>query len=1150
MKSDESMAYPTNLSSDPTPGPPHTHRPPSPVPSCVSMKSDESMDYPTNFSSDPTPGLKPPSPVPSCVSMKSDESMDYPTNFSSDPTPGPKPHTHRPPSPVPSCVSMKSDESMDYPTNFSSDPTPGPKPHTHRPPSPVPSCVSMNSDESMDYPTNFSSDPTPGPKPHTHRPPSPVPSCVSMKSDESMAYPTNFSSDPTSGLKCVLHTHTVSSSPTGLTRDLKQTLDQEMDDAMKLVKEKYKSSMKNKYESLFEGNKIQDKKTSLNRIYTQLYIIEGESEGVNTEHEVLQMEKTQRIQRLRDTPINCNEIFAPLLQMHKGGGRVKIRMVLTKGIAGIGKTVFVHKFILDWAEGKSNQDVDFIFMFPFRELNLVKDDEYSLHRLLLDFHPELRGLDTNMYDKCKLLFIFDGLDESRIPLEFSGCQKMSTVTMTSSVGALMSNLIKGELLPSAVIWLTSRPAASTQIPSQYIKRVTEVQGFSDPQKVEYFKKRISDEHQADRVISHITKAKSLHIMCHIPVFCWISATVLQKMFEQDDVEIPRTLTEMYTYFLLVQMSTKSQKYDERDEKDPKELLQSNREVLLKLAKLAFKQLMEGNIMFYDQDLKECGIDVNEASVYAGICTEIFKEESVFHQRKVYSFIHLSFQEFLAAVHVFHFYVVMNTEALQHFSLLYSLLRSAVDEALKSGNGHLDLFLRLLLGISLESNQRLLQGLLTHTESSSESIKEITQYIKHIIRSGLGSSQHLSPGRSINLFLCLLEVKDQSLYKEIQEFLKSETLTENELSPTHCSAIAYMLQMSEEVLDELNLKKYNTSVEGGIRLLPAVRNCRRALCMGSYLTAQSCEIVASALQLQNSPLRELDMSNNDLQDSGVKLLTAGLKNPHCKLEILRLSGCLVTAKGCSYLASALNSNPSHLKELDLTYNHSGESGEKMLSALLKDPDCKLETLKLDFGGQCRIIPGIQKYACELSLDPNTANAFLSLSEGNRKVTRLEEKQPYPDHPDRFDFYEQVLCREGLSGRSYWEAEWDGVAAVAVAYKGISRKGKGPTPTFGHNKNSWRLYCGDSKFSVWHDGKSTDVQAPSPCSNRVGVYLDWPAGTLSFYSVSSETHILKHLHTCNCTFTEPLYAGFRPYSGSVTLHNINSKHRTEKTTEHVE
>ncbi|XP_049326101.1 protein NLRC3-like [Astyanax mexicanus] len=278
-------------------------------------------------------------------------------------------------------------------------------------------------------------------------------------------------------------------------------------------------------------------------------------------------------------------------------------------------------------------------------------------------------------------------------------------------------------------------------------------------------------------MSHIKTARSLRIMCNIPIFCWISATVLQQILTQSDTEIPKTLTEMYCHFLITQTSIKNEKYGESYDRDPEKLLESNRTVLLKLAKLAFKQLMMWNVMFYEEDLRESGIDLTEASVYSGICTEIFREECVLYQRKVYSFVHLSFQEFLAALYVFHCYLIKNNKALEVFNPWFirwtenvpldKLLCVAVDKVLKSQNGHLDLFFRFLLGISLESGQKILQGLLIHTESSSESINRTVQHIKESME-----NEYLPNDRSVNLSLCLTEVKDQHLPRKIQEFLKS------------------------------------------------------------------------------------------------------------------------------------------------------------------------------------------------------------------------------------------------------------------------------------------------------------------------------------------------------------------------------------------
>uniref|UniRef100_A0A674MF56 NACHT domain-containing protein n=1 Tax=Takifugu rubripes TaxID=31033 RepID=A0A674MF56_TAKRU len=773
-------------------------------------------------------------------------------------------------------------------------------------------------------------------------------------------------------------------------------------------------SLKRRCEHVTEGTHEAGSGTLLNKIYTELYITEGQSEEVDTQHEVRQLERTSK-KNIQDTPIKCQDIFKVLSEQQR-----HIRVVLTNGVAGVGKTFSVQKFSLDWAEGLENQDISLVLPLSWRELNLIRDEQHSLLSLLHVFHPTLQKIRAEDLTVWKLLFIFDGLDESRFSLGFNKHQLISDVTQVSSVGVLLVNLIQGNLLPSALIWITSRPAAAYQIPPSCVDRITEVRGFTDSQKEEYFRRRFSDEDLSKRIISHIKASRSLHIMCLIPVFCWITAIVLEDMMTRDQRgELPKTLTDLYSHFLRVQIKRKKQKYGGKQR--PEELTEADKELLLKLGQLAFEHLEKGNIMFYSEDLERCGLDVSEVSVYSGVCTEIFKRESVIFQKSVYCFVHLSIQEFLAAVYMFHRYTRKDTAVMNQFleysepaTSLDDFLRRALRKSLESENGHLDLFVRFLHGLSLESNQRILGGLLDQRNSHPETIQKVLNNLKE------ENSDEFSPDRSINIFHCLMEMKDQSVHQEIQEFLKSGEISERRLSEIHCSALAYLLQMSEEVLDELDLQQYITSVEGRCRLIPAVRNlimsCSkirqmlriiqlhfrsdgRSNCCSTVLNlafpgnecrskvtvfwndasklqtgdAQvrrpllkcvficpiysfsrlsdcslseiSCGSLASALRSNPSHLRVLDLSGNQLKDPGVKQLCGALQDPLCKLETLRLWDCSLSEISCGSLASALRSNPSHLRELDLGYNFLQDSGVKLLCGFLHFPNCRLETLGL-------------------------------------------------------------------------------------------------------------------------------------------------------------------------------------------------------------
>ncbi|RVE65290.1 hypothetical protein OJAV_G00133930 [Oryzias javanicus] len=954
--------------------------------SWMSSRSDLSKDLPVNFRTEPGPSnskdlqlMQEVLPLPfSCLSMKSDMSKDLPVNFGTGPSDSKDLQLMQEVLPLPfSCLSMKSDMSKDLPVNFGTGPSDSKDLQLMQEVLPLPfSCLSMKSDMSKDLPVNFGTGPSDSKDLQLMQEGLPLPfSCLSMKSDMSKDLPVNFRSEPRlSSSKEKSVSEEESRSFCGLSRDVLQDSglcscpqsaegsDPNNNAGLKLLEE-HQISLKKRCEHVNEGTEETGREKLLNRIYTELFITEGLSEDVNTQHEVRQLEAASKISSLHNIPIRCNEIFKVLPDQHGS-----VRVVLTSGVAGAGKSFLVQKFTLDWAEGLENQDISAVVPLSFRELNLIREEQHSLLTLIQMFHPSFQKIPAEQLSVCKLLFVFDGLDESRLSLDFNSGQVVSDVSQKSSVNVLLTNLIQGRLLSSALVWITSRPAAANQIPPSCVSRVTEVRGFTDSQKEEYFRRRFKDEDLSSRIISHIKGSRSLHVMCGVPIFCWITAVVLEDMLTTEQRgELPKTLTDLYSHFLMVQTKRKKNKYQQQLNSSPEELTEANREVLLKLGRLALEHLENRNLMFYEEDLEQCGLDVTEASVFSGVCTEIFIRECLIFQKPVYCFVHLSVQEFLSAVYMFHCYTNRKTEPMENFlkdlvniSTLDAFLDRVMEKSLQSQTGHLDLFVRFLHGLSVESNQRLLGSLLGQTENRPETIQAVINNLKKIncgeevIESTVAgpspqrkkTSDTVSPDRRINIFHCLMEMKDLSVHQEIQEFLNSKNNSAKELSETHCSALAYILQMSEEVLDELDLLSYKTTEEGKRRLIPAVRNCRKFKVRHCGLSDIDCEIVASALKSKPSHLTELNLGNNELQDSAIEVLCSGLESPNCRLEVLRLEWCSLSGISCAVLSSALLSNPFHLRELTLNFNRDlQDSGMKHLCCFLESPDTKLIILSL-------------------------------------------------------------------------------------------------------------------------------------------------------------------------------------------------------------
>ncbi|XP_033839106.2 NLR family CARD domain-containing protein 3-like [Periophthalmus magnuspinnatus] len=972
-------------------------------------------------------------------------------------------------------LSLKSDHSMGHPMTFQREPkslgkmeSTGPRP------------LSVKSDSSMFEPMTF--------QPEPKRPQRPV-CCVCEETFEED--PLYLTCPHVACPRCVMDDTQIHCPQCGT--DHKLTGDSKLFD----LTEKLKKEMLNRFSMTTEGTR--DERTPLNHIYTSLSINVGKTEVVPEHYSKHMMMKEQDSQE----EVQVSDLFH--------SSPVKTRTILTNGVAGIGKSFCVQKFIVDWAEGASKKDTPFVFCLAFRELNLVKNDT-SLLQLLTDFHPALSSIDPQVLDCTKVILILDGFDESRFDLDFRNTERVTSLQEVTSVSSLMFNLIQGNLLPKAHLWITSRPAAAHQIPGEFIHSATEIQGFNNLQKEEYFRKRFKSKPDlADMVISHVKSSQTLDLLCQIPIFCWMSSVLFEEVFGgEEQTGAPQTLTEMMAAFVSIQTKRSSRKYDKNPEKERTKLLKAKRELLLKVGKLAFIHLLKNSLIFYEEDLQQCGLNPKKDTVKSGFFNSILQQEHLFLQQKVYFFVHLTVQEFFAALYVYDSFtnnepwapelstfMGLESSELSSRPPMFDLLKMAVDKVLERNGGHLFLFQRFLFGLVLESNHRFIPGLLLPLESSQDTVKKMLSHLKTIRR------KTVSPDACINLFQTMVEMGDTRISEEIQEYLKSEDRARVQLTPLHCSALAFTLLVSKSVLEELELKSYNTSEAGRQRLIPAVRSCRKANLSDCRVTEALLKPLSSALMFPHSSLRALDLTNSDLGDSGVELLCEGLRSPACRLTILRLSGCLVTDKGCGFLVSALKSNPSHLKELDLSYNHL-ESGGRALTELKRDPQFKHLQFDVSNGGSHRMIPGLKKYLCVLTWDK--ACAGVQFSEEQRTASRSE------DGPD------SVLVRgaQGLSGRCYWEIEASEPFNIGVTHwsRGLEEF------RLGQNQTSWSFVCSEGGCYGFHDNKRFPVSVHCSHAGRLAVYLDHTSGVLSFYRVTADSQ--THLYTFRDTFNDVLFA----------------------------
>ncbi|KAI4898997.1 hypothetical protein NFI96_024450 [Prochilodus magdalenae] len=466
-----------------------------------------------------------------------------------------------------------------------------------------------------------------------------------------------------------------------------------------------------RYYNLYEGTCRPGQQRFVSHVYVEPPIFIRGDRDINTEHEV----HRPNFPSNQETPIRASDIFRPL----EGEGR--IRTVLMTGVPAIGLTVGVQKFIMDWTDEHTNQDLHFVFSLPGRELHLVKEVDQSFMEMLASFYPETKNVNFLGDADCPVLFIIDALELCKQPLNFNSNPDISDLNVKAPADALFTSLIKGTLLPHARIWITCHRVAASKIPPQYVTRFTDLKGLADAQKDEYFTKRTKDPALGLRVLGHIKRSPALYSICQLPLLCWIVAFIYERRFQNPNyTEHPPAITTFYAQYVIVQTNRKIERYVGTG-LEASRWKDEDKDFLVNMGKLALKMVLEERDVFYEDEVSAFDLKLEDVTNRGGISSEVLREGGDSSERG-FSFVHYSMQEFMAAMYTYVTFRVKGKNVIEQqlknkmakllkdrpVSDLYKL---AVDRALASRNGHLDMFLRFLFGFVTPGTEAHLRGYL-------------------------------------------------------------------------------------------------------------------------------------------------------------------------------------------------------------------------------------------------------------------------------------------------------------------------------------------------------------------------------------------------------------------------------------------------------
>ncbi|XP_041036626.1 NACHT, LRR and PYD domains-containing protein 12-like isoform X3 [Carcharodon carcharias] len=688
------------------------------------------------------------------------------------------------------------------------------------------------------------------------------------------------------------------------------------------------------------------------------------------------------------------------------------------GVPGIGKTTMVQKIVYDWATGKIYPDFQFVFSFKFRELNSI-NSRINLSILILDQYPYFGNVLGELWKNPKgLLFIFDGLDEFKDRIDFADNRRNTEPQFMCTgpecwceVSDIVYSLIQHKLLPGCSVLVTSRPTALHLLEKAEISVWAEILGFVGEERKEYFNKYFEDQTVAAAVFKHVEENEILYTMCYNPSYCWILGLSLGPFFTQRNrkqQQVPKTVTQLYSYYIYNILKNHGRE------------IENSRDVLLKLGEMAFTGVSEKKIVFGNEDLTMYNLQPSQ--FLSGFMMELLERELSIHN-VVYTFLHLTIQEFVAALTQF-----LTPEP----GDIHKLLSEADSEE----DRRFEIFLRFVAGLSSPQSAWPLKEFLG--PFSQQTTHRVIDWVKSKVEGQIGNKASEAGKRNLlNTFHYLFESQNKALAQATVGSVEILTFSNLALTPIDCVVLSHVIGLSDTI-KHLDLQNCYIQYEGLQRLELVLHKCRVLRLRSNNLGDSEMKLLLAALKNPDSKLEELgleensftdssaddlafglsknrllthlNLSNNKLGDSGLKLLSVVLRNPDCKIQKLGLADVILTASSAEALGSILNTNQS-LIELNLSSNKLGDSGVKQLSAALRNPDCKIQKLVLmdvSLTSSCA-----EDLASTLSANPVLTALNLSYNKlGDSGVKLLSEALRNPVCKIR----RLWLCDNGLSASS--------------------------------------------------------------------------------------------------------------------------------------